>query len=258
MMMEKEYWSLAGKTALITGSTYGIGLAIAQVMAQLGVNIIVVSRKEENVNKCIDGLKKFGTTVVGITADVSLLEGRQLLFDYISNNYNSIDILVNNVGTNIRKKTTEYTYLEYQKILDTNMNSNFVITRFMHPYLKKSGNGTIVNVLSVAGLTHIRTGSPYGMTKAALNQLTKNLAVEWASDNIRVNAVSPWYTRTPLVQGLMENKDYYKEVIDSTPIGRIAEPEEVARVVAFLCMPASSYVTGQNIVVDGGFLINGF
>ena len=96
------------------------------------------------------------------------------------------------------------------------------------------------------------------MTKAALHQLTKNLAIEWARDNIRVNAVSPWYTRTPLVQGLMENKEYFKEVIDNTPLGRIAEPEEVARVVAFLCMPASSYITGQNIVVDGGFLINGF
>lgn len=96
------------------------------------------------------------------------------------------------------------------------------------------------------------------MTKAALDQLTRNLAVEWASDNIRVNAVSPWYTRTPLVEGLMNNKDYYDEVISHTPIGRIAESEEVARAIAFLCMPASSYITGQNIVVDGGFTIRGF
>jgi len=162
------------------------------------------------------------------------------------------------VGTNIRKKTINYSYDEYEHILNTNTNSTFEISRLAHPLLKMSGNGALVNVLSVAGLTHIRTGSPYGMTKAAIQQLTKNLAVEWASDGIRVNAVSPWYTNTPLVKGLMEDKDYLSEVISKTPLGRIAEPKEVARVVAFLCMKASSYITGQNIVVDGGFLINGF
>lgn len=256
--MEKNNWNLAGKTALITGSTYGIGLSIAEVMAELGANIIIVSRKKEKVKQIIDRIKLLGVNAYGVVTDVSTKNGRQILFDFLSDKIEELDILVNNVGTNIRKRSTDYSYEEYQKILDTNMNSNFEISRFSHSFLRKSGNGIIVNVLSVAGLTHIRTGSPYGMTKAALHQLTKNLAVEWAGDNIRVNAVSPWYTRTPLVQGLMENKEYFKEVVDKTPLGRIAEPEEVARVVAFLCMPASSYVTGQNIVVDGGFLIDSF
>lgn len=256
--MDKNIWDLKGKLALITGSTYGIGLSIAEEMAKLGANIIIVSRKTDLVSQVTKDIGKLGVDTYGIVTDISTHKGRKQLFKTISEKFDKIDILVNNVGTNIRKKSVEYSYEEYQKILDTNMNSNFEISRFFHPFLRKSWNGCIVNVLSVAGLTHIRTGSPYGMTKAALQQLTKNLAIEWAKDNIRVNAISPWYTNTPLVKGLMENQDYYDEVIEKTPIGRIAEPEEVARVAAFLCMPASSYITGQNIVVDGGFLINGF
>jgi Tropinone reductase 1 len=114
-----------------------------------------------------------------------------------------------------------------------------------------------VNVLSVAGLTHMPTGAPYAMSKAALLQLTRNLAGEWAGDGVRVNAVAPWYTRTPLVEKPLQDDTYRRYVLERTPLGRIAEPEEVASVIAFLCMPASSYMTGQCLVVDGGFLING-
>jgi len=256
--MGKNVWNLEGKLSLVTGSTYGIGLSIAEELAKLGSDVIIVSRNSEKVEDVTKKISALGVKTYGIIADISTHEGRQFLFNSFIKKFYNLDILVNNVGTNIRKKTVDYTFDEYQKILDTNMNSNFEVSRFFHPYLKNMHGGSVVNVLSVAGLTHIRTGSPYGMTKAALQQLTKNLAVEWASDGIRVNAVSPWYTRTPLVQGLMENQEYFNEVIDNTPLGRIAEPEEVARVVAFLCMSASSYITGQNIVVDGGFLINGF
>ena len=256
--MKNNTWDLAGKTALITGSTYGIGYSIAEEMANLGAKVLMVSRKEENIKSSIAKLSGLGFKAEGFIADVSLMEDRKNLFSKINESTNKLDILVNNVGTNIRKKSVEYSYEEYQQILNSNMNSNFEISRLAYPLLKKSGSGRLVNTLSVAGLTHIRTGSPYGMTKAALNQLTRNLAVEWAKDNIRVNAVSPWYTQTPLVKNLMEDKNYLADVLSRTPLGRIAEPEEIARVVAFLCMPASSYITGQNIVVDGGFLINGF
>ena len=111
---------------------------------------------------------------------------------------------------------------------------------------------------SVSGLTHVRTGAPYGMTKAALHQLTKNLACEWAEDGVRVNAVAPWYIRTRRTSTSLADPDYLDEVIDRTPMGRIGEPEEVASAVAFLCLPASSYVTGECIAVDGGFLRYGF
>ena len=255
--MKQNTWNLAGKTALITGSTKGIGRAIAMEMALLGATILVVSRTAQEVNSFVNQLVKMGHQALGTTADISTETGRSQLTAWV-NDLGKLDVLVNNVGTNIRKKMIDYTPEEYHQIMQTNMHSNFAVSQAFFPLLKQSGHGTLVNVLSVAGLTHIRTGAPYAMSKASLLQLTKNLAVEWAKDHIRVNAVAPWYTRTPLVEKLFEDPAYLNEIIEKTPMGRIAEPEEVARVVAFLCLPASSYVTGQCLTVDGGFTINSF
>jgi Tropinone reductase 1 len=144
------------------------------------------------------------------------------------------------------------------KIIETNLHSAFNLCKLTYPLLKKSGDACVVNISSVAGLTHIRTGAPYGMTKAALIQLTKNLAVEWAKDKIRVNGIAPWYIKTPLVEHLLENKEYTNDILIRTPMGRVGEPVEVADAVAFLCMPAASYITGQTIAVDVGFTVYGF
>ncbi|MDQ4140366.1 MAG: SDR family oxidoreductase, partial [Bacteroidota bacterium] len=111
---------------------------------------------------------------------------------------------------------------------------------------------------SVSGLNHLRTGAIYGMTKAAMIQLTKNLAVEWAGDNIRVNALAPWYIRTPLADAVLQNQEYLNDVLSRTPMGRVGEPSEVAAAAAFLCMPAASYITGQCLAIDGGFSVYGF
>jgi Tropinone reductase 1 len=124
--------------------------------------------------------------------------------------------------------------------------------------LARHAASSIVNVGSVSGITHVRSGVVYGMSKAALHQMTRNLAVEWAEDGIRVNAVAPWYIRTRRTSEPLSDPDYYEEVIGRTPMRRIGEPEEVASAVAFLCLPAASYVTGECIAVDGGFLRYGF
>ncbi|MBN8550117.1 MAG: SDR family oxidoreductase, partial [Deltaproteobacteria bacterium] len=192
-------------------------------------------------------------------ADVGSEEGRAKLFEQIRQHWSELDILVNNVGTNIRKRLVEYSAHEIESIFATNLESALACSLLAYPLLKASPHGaSLINIVSVAGLTHLRTGAPYGMTKAALIHLTKNLAVEWAADKIRVNAVAPWYTRTDLVAKVLENQEFFNAVIARTPMARIAEPEEVASAAAFLAMPASSYVTGQCISVDGGFGINGF
>ena len=116
----------------------------------------------------------------------------------------------------------------------------------------------MVNNASVAGLTHLRTGAPYGMSKAAMIQLTRNLAVEWAAEGVRVNAVAPWYIRTPLAEQVLSDPAYRQDVLQRTPMGRVGEPEECARAIAFLCMPAAAYITGQCLAVDGGFSVYGF
>jgi tropinone reductase I len=251
-------WNLEGKRALITGGTKGIGLAIAKEFMSLGAEVIVVARNEDLLNEKVDQWGQSGFHVKGFAKDLSLDKDRKTLFSDINNCWDDFNYLINNVGTNIRKKATEISTAEYEKILNTNLISTFELCRSFYNMLKKSNGASIVNMTSVAGLTHLRTGPAYGMSKAALDQLTRNLAVEWAEENIRVNSIAPWYIDTPLVEHLMKDEKYYAEVIDRTPMKRIGKPREVASLAAYLCMDESSFITGQTIAVDGGFMVNGF
>jgi Tropinone reductase 1 len=138
-------------------------------------------------------------------------------------------------------------------VFETNLTSAWDLSRALQPRLAASGHASLVNIGSVAGMRSVGSGAAYAMSKAALAHLTRYLSVEWAPDRIRVNMVSPWYTRTPLAAPVLDQPDVLQSIVDRTPLGRVAEPEEIAALVAFLCLPAASYITGQEIAVDGGF-----
>jgi len=257
VMSSKSPWRLDGARALVTGGSSGIGLATARELASLGAEVVLIARNPERLGQARETIESElpGCAVETISADLASEEGRHRLVESLSS---PIQILVNNAGTNIRKRMTDLSLEDYRLVQEVNLVSCFEMCRLMHPRLVEGTPACVVNIASVAGLTHLRTGAPYGMSKAAMIQLTRNLAVEWAGEGIRVNAVAPWYIRTPLADQVLADPVYRKEVLDRTPMGRVGEAEECARAIAFLCMPAASYVTGQCLAVDGGFTSFGF
>ena len=258
--MTSSRWRLDGQVALVTGASVGIGRAIAAELLGLGADVMLVARDEAQLESTRAELEELFPQgqVRAFPADVADAEQRREVFDWVEDLGKGLQVLVNNAGTNLRRPTMDYTDAEWRALFETNLFSAFELSRFAFPLLIQHASSSIVNVGSVSGLTHVRTGAPYGMTKAALHQLTKNLACEWAGDGVRVNAVAPWYIRTRRTSTSLADPDYLDEVIGRTPMGRIGEPEEVASAVAFLCLPASSFVTGECIAVDGGFLRYGF
>jgi Tropinone reductase 1 len=256
--MVNEIWSMNNRKALVTGATKGIGKAIATEFLQLGAQVWICARNEADLAQVLADFRAQGYKVEGTVADMSLAEDRARLIAAIAEKWGALDILVNNVGSNIRKSTLDYTQEDYQKLMSINLESVWDLMRSCYPWLKASGNGAVVNVSSVAAQRAIRTSTAvYAMTKAAVEQLTRFLATEWGPDNIRVNAVLPWYIATPLVQSVLENPEKLKNILERTPMQRVGQPEEVARAVTFFCLPAASYITGTCLPVDGGFLALG-
>jgi tropinone reductase I len=249
-------FTLKNYKVLITGGTKGIGKATVELFLDLGATVLFTARNQKAIEDLENELSKKYKNVKGLVADVTSSEDIKKVKIYSETTWGKLDVLVNNAGTNLRKPTIEYSEEEYQFVVNTNIKAPFMVSKAVYPLLQKSDYPSIINVASIAGILDVRTGSPYGISKAGLLQLTRNLAVEWADDKIRVNAVSPWFTETPLTEGLLKDEEKVKNVISRTPLKRVAQPIEMASTIAFLAMPAASYITGQNIVVDGGMTAN--
>ncbi|CAE8584702.1 unnamed protein product [Polarella glacialis] len=254
----KDPWSLRGSVALVTGGSKGIGRAIVEEFLSQGAKVVTCARdvSELQGHPALGQLDGTAPKLVIVAADVSTSEGRGKALGATLDAHGRLDILVNNVGTNLRKASTEFTEEEYDALCATNQGSAFHLCRLSFQHLARS-KGCVVNISSICGQTSDNTGVVYHMNKAAMDHMTRYLAVEWAEANVRVNAVAPWFIRTPLTEPILKG-ELLEDVKRQTPMGRVGEVEEVSRVVAFLCMPCASYMTGQILQVDGGLTCNGF
>jgi 3-oxoacyl-[acyl-carrier protein] reductase len=248
---------LQGSVAIVTGSSSGIGRAVAGELASRGVKVVVNSRDSRNAERVAAEINDAGGTAIGIGADVGLPAAGQQLVEAALNAFGRLDTLVNNAGISLVKHAEDITAPEWAEVLATNLTGPLFCAQAAARAMNQRG-GTIVNVSSVAGSIAIPGRAAYVTAKHGLEGLTKALAVDWAARNIRVIAVSPAYVATPFVEHTMAAGGFTTSDIERrTPLGRLASAEEVATVVSFLVSPAASYITGSTIAVDGGWMAYG-
>lgn len=242
-------WFLRDRTFVVTGGSKGIGRAVVDELLALDAKLVIYCSREATTVTTADTNDR----LLHVVCDISTSIGRTDLINTCKE-HAPIDGLVNNVGVNIRKPILEQTIEEYEMIQSTNIDATYYLCRELYPYLRRN-TASIVNVSSAAGIQSSGTGIAYAMSKAAINQLTRTLACEWAP-SIRVNAVAPWMTMTPMLQNAAGND--LSNVKNLTPMHRLATPNEIATPICFLLMDASAYMTGQVIAVDGGLTAQGF
>jgi len=251
-------FDLSGRVAIVTGGNGGIGLGMARGLAEAGAHVVVAARNRAKNARAVRELETLGVGALAVEMDVTQEASVAALMAAVVERFGRLDILVNNAGINIRKAPQEYTLEEWRLILETNLTSAFLCSKAAYPYLMSAGGGKIINVGSMLSLLGASFASAYGASKGGIVQLTKALASAWARDRIQVNAILPGWVDTDLtLQARKDVPGLYERVLARTPAGRWGVPEDLAGVAVFLASPASDFVTGAAIPVDGGYSVQG-
>jgi NAD(P)-dependent dehydrogenase (short-subunit alcohol dehydrogenase family) len=250
-------FDMKGKVAVITGSSKGIGKAIALRMAEHGAKVVVSSRKQEPCEAVAKEIVANGGEAIVQTCNINRKEDLQALVDVTMRKWGKIDVLVSNAALNVHfGKVTSVTDDMYDKIMDANVKSNFWLCNMVAPLMAERKDGAIIIISSVGGLQGSDQLPIYAISKAADMQMARNLAVEWGPANIRVNCIAPGLVKTDFAKALWDNADIYRRTVKRYPLGRIADPDEIAGCAVMLASKAGTFITGQTIVIDGGGTIS--
>lgn len=254
--MDVSDFSLEGKVALITGGSRGIGRAIALAFADAGAEVVVSSRKLADLQKVADEIRGLGRRSLAIAAHGGKLEDLSQLADTVKAEFGRIDILVNNAAANpVYGPILEIQEPAWDLIMSVNLKGYCFLSQAVAKIMIDQGGGKIINIASTGGISPERGIGVYCISKAGVIMLTKVMASEWGQFNIRVNAIAPGLVQTRMSQALWGNPDYLQETMKHTPLGRIAQPDEIAGAAIYLASDASSYMTGQTLILDGGAII---
>ena len=252
-----KLFDLTGKVAIITGGNGGIGLGMAKGLAQAGASIAVVGRNETKNATAVRNIKALGVDAIAVEADVCDSEAVDTMIASVVDQWGAINILVNNAGINIRKRPEDLSEDEWRSVLDTNLTSAFICSKACYPEMKKAGGGKILNNGSMLSLFGSPWGSAYGSSKGGIMQMTRSHATAWAEDNIQVNCYLPGWINTDLTVKAREDvPGLHEKVLARTPAGRWGEPDDLAGLAVYLSSPASDFLTGTAIPIDGGFSIS--
>ena len=248
---------LSNKVAVVIGGTSGIGRAIAHGLAQAGADVVPSSRREDQVEVAAKEIEALGRKTLRAMSDVSDRTSLQRLLDETVKTFNKVDILVNSAGRTKRAPTIDFSEADWNDILDTNLTGTLRACQIFGRHMIARGYGRIINIASLSSFVSLHEVSAYSASKAAVASLTKSLAIEWAPHGVCVNAIAPGVFRTALNQKLLDESDRGREFLLRTPMRRFGKVEELAGAAVFLASDAASFVTGEILTVDGGFLASG-
>ena len=253
-----KLFDLSGRVAIVTGGNGGIGLGMAMGLAEAGASIVVAARDEGKNAAAVSELEGLGAEAIAVRVDVTQEASCRAMVQAALERFGRLDVLVNNAGTNVRKQPEAYSLEEWHLILETNLTSAFMCSQAAHPAMRQAGGGKIVMIGSMMSIFGASFTSAYAATKGGIVQLAKALACAWAKDNIQVNAVLPGWIDSALTrQARRDIEGLEARVTARTPAGRWGRPDDFAGIAVFLAGPASDFITGAAITVDGGYSVQG-